>query len=123
MKLFCVLIDDNLRILDSAFSIKVPPEEDFGEIIHYVKEITPSLKDKDHRKFTFFKPPSGHAIHISHSLSGSQLAPEHLENPLLITCTVHEEFPEKYTDNKSVVDLIIYVKSGDHSTFSTRQLI
>jgi hypothetical protein len=119
IQLICILIHDDLKVRDSPFSIKVPREEDFGGIIHYVKEVTPSLKAKDHRKFKFYKPPLEHPICISHSLSGFQLSQEHLASPLLITCKVQDEFQEKGTDRHSDVDLVVHVNSRNLSAPST----
>jgi hypothetical protein len=35
-----------------------------------VKEVTPSLKDEDHGKFKFYKPPSDHPVSLLVSFMG-----------------------------------------------------
>jgi len=117
VRLICILIGDDLKICDSPFTITVPSEEDFGGVIHYVKGVTPSLRDRDHGKFSFFKPPSDRPICISHSHHGLQLTREHLGRALLITWKVSEVFQEKGVDRRFDIDAIIHVSSGEHGTF------
>ncbi|KAH9159669.1 hypothetical protein EDB89DRAFT_1915801 [Lactarius sanguifluus] len=49
-----------------------------------MKEITPSLKDIDHVKFRFYKPPVIHLISVLDPHPGFQLTREHLRSLLLI---------------------------------------
>ncbi|KAI9437734.1 hypothetical protein H4582DRAFT_2077346 [Lactarius indigo] len=101
--LICILIDDYLKICDSPFTIMVLPEEDFGGVIDYVKEVTPSLKGKDHGKFRFYKPPLDSPICVSQSLHG-------------------EEFQEKDADCHFDIDVIAHVDSGEHGGVALRRL-
>ncbi|KAI9437733.1 hypothetical protein H4582DRAFT_2058047 [Lactarius indigo] len=92
----------------------MPPEEEIGEVINYVKVVTPSVKDKDHGKFSFYKPPLDCPIRVSHSLSGFQLTQKDLGNPLFIPLTIGEVFPEKGADCRFNVDIIVHVDSGEN---------
>ncbi|KAI9446715.1 hypothetical protein H4582DRAFT_2052659 [Lactarius indigo] len=103
VRLLCILIDDDLKVHDFPFTIKVPIREEVGGIIRYVKEVTPSLRDKDHGKFRFYKPPLNHPIHVSDPHPGFQLTTEHLRSPLLILGNVlvleDRTFREYFTDS------------------------
>ncbi|KAH9163359.1 hypothetical protein EDB89DRAFT_1912734 [Lactarius sanguifluus] len=122
VRLICVRIDNDLKICNSPFNIMVPSSEDFGGVIHYVKEVTPSLRDKDHGKFRFYKPPLDHPIHVS-SLHRFQLTQEHLRSVLPITCKVEEEFWEKDADRCFNIDVIVCVDSGEHGGVVLRTLL
>ncbi|KAI9444454.1 hypothetical protein H4582DRAFT_2052763 [Lactarius indigo] len=101
-------------VRDSPFHIKMPPEEEIGEVVNYVKLVTPSIKDKDHGKFSFYKPPLDRPIRVSHSLSGFQLTQKDLGNPLFIPLTIGEVFQEKGADCRFDVDIIVHVDSGEN---------
>jgi hypothetical protein len=115
IRLVCVLINDKLKIRDSVFIIKVPSSYDFGDVIHSVKEVTPSLKDKDHGKFRFYKPPSSHPVSAS-SFHGFQLTPENLGSPLLVLHKINEVFLEKNVDKCYAVDVVVQVNSEEQGT-------
>ncbi|KAH9043364.1 hypothetical protein EDB85DRAFT_1885688 [Lactarius pseudohatsudake] len=92
VRLLCVVVDDNLKVRDSSFTIMVPSEEVFGGIIGCVVEVTPSLQGVDYGKFRFYKPPLNYPIHVSDLLNGLQLTREHLTDPLLPPYTAKEKF-------------------------------
>jgi hypothetical protein len=123
VRLVCVVIDDDLKVANSPFTVTVPPYEDFGGFVDYVKAVTPSLKDKDHGKFKFYKPPLDHPIPALHSLHGFQLTREHLGNPILIACKTKEVFQEKEADRRFDIDVIIHTGSGGYGTFSYFDLL
>ncbi|KAH9020352.1 hypothetical protein EDB85DRAFT_1896221 [Lactarius pseudohatsudake] len=112
VRLICILIDDDLKIRNSPFTITVPIEEDFGGLIDYMKEATPSVRDKDHGNFRFYKPPLDNPICVSQSHHGFPLTREYLRSALLITCKVNEEFQEKGDDHHFDIDVIVHVDSG-----------
>ncbi|KAI9429242.1 hypothetical protein H4582DRAFT_2065551 [Lactarius indigo] len=103
VQLLCILIDNDLKVRDFPFTIKVPIREEVGGIIHYVKEVTPSLRNKDHGKFRFYKPPLNHPIHVSDPHPRFQLTTEHLRSPLLIPRNMSvlkdRTFREYFTDS------------------------
>ncbi|KAH9170484.1 hypothetical protein EDB89DRAFT_1907733 [Lactarius sanguifluus] len=116
VQLICILIGDDLKIHGSSFTITVLSEEDFGGVINYMKEATPSVRDKDHGNFRFYKPLLDNPISVSQSLHGFPLTREYLRlrSALLITCKVSEEFQEKDADCHFNIDVIIHVDSGEH---------
>ncbi|KAI9435864.1 hypothetical protein H4582DRAFT_2059329 [Lactarius indigo] len=113
VRLLCILIDDDLKVRDFPFTIKVPVREEVGGIIRYVKEVTPSLRDKDHGKFRFYKPPLNHPIHVSDPHPRFQLTTEHLRSPLYVPCGISEEFSENGDDRRFDIDVIVQIDSGE----------
>ncbi|KAI9435402.1 hypothetical protein BJY52DRAFT_1197588 [Lactarius psammicola] len=113
VRLICVLIDDDLKIRDSPFTIKVPTDGEISDVIRYVQEVTPSLKDRDHGKFSFFKPPSESPVYVSNSTHGLQLSRKHLGSSLCIIDKV-SMFQEKGDNCRSNIDVVIHVGSGEH---------
>ncbi|KAH9012536.1 hypothetical protein EDB85DRAFT_2158946 [Lactarius pseudohatsudake] len=124
VRLICVLIGDDLKIRGSSFTITVPSEEDFGGVIDYVKEATPSVRDKDHGNFRFYKPPLDNPISVSQSLHGFPLTREYLGlgSALLITSKVSEECQKKDADRRFNIDVIVHVDSGEHGGVALRRL-
>ncbi|KAH9017866.1 hypothetical protein EDB85DRAFT_2154902 [Lactarius pseudohatsudake] len=117
VRLLCIVIGDDLRVQYSSFLISVPLEEVFGCIIGDVMVSNPSLKGVDHRKFRFYKLPSGHPIRDSNELNGFQLTEEHLTNPLLVSSQVNEAFrEEKGANSRSDIDVVIRISFGEHGT-------
>ena len=116
VRLICVLIDDDLKIRDSPFTIKVPTDGEISDVIRYVQEVTPSLKDRDHGKFSFFKPPSESPVYVSNSTHGLQLSRKHLGSSLCIIDKV-SMFQEKGDNCRSNIDVVIHVGSGEHGAF------
>ncbi|KAH9015370.1 hypothetical protein EDB85DRAFT_2156742 [Lactarius pseudohatsudake] len=116
VRLLCIVIGDDLRVQHSSFLITVPLEEAFGCIIGDVMDSNPSLKGVDHRKFRFYKLPSGHPIRDSNELNGFQLTEEHLTNPLLVSSQVNEAFREKDASPRSDIDVVIRISFGEHGT-------
>ncbi|KAH9008452.1 hypothetical protein EDB85DRAFT_1904224 [Lactarius pseudohatsudake] len=109
-------------IRNSPFTITVPIEEDFGGLIDYVKEATPSVRDKDHGNFRFYKPPLDNPICVSQSHHGFPLTREYLGSALLITCKVNEEFQEKGDDHRFDIDVIVHVDSGGRGGVALHRL-
>ncbi|KAH9161576.1 hypothetical protein EDB89DRAFT_1913808 [Lactarius sanguifluus] len=68
-----------------------------------MKEITPSLKDIDHVKFRFYKPPVIHLISVLDPHPGFQLTREHLRSLLYVSYSISEEFPES-NGNRCLID-------------------
>ncbi|KAH8999747.1 hypothetical protein EDB92DRAFT_1812870 [Lactarius akahatsu] len=115
VQLFCVVVDDSLKVCGSSFTILVPSGGLCGRIISCVVEVTPSLQGVDHKRFRVYKPPSSHPINTSDSLDGLQLTEEHLTDPLLPPYTVKKMFQEKFQENgddhRLSVDVIVCVDS------------
>jgi hypothetical protein len=114
--LLCILIDDELKVCDSPFAITVPTSEEIGRVIHFVKEVTPSLQDDDHGKFTSYKPPSHYQVSVLHSFHGFQLTQENLESALQVSCKINEVFREKDVGHGLNIDVIVHI-NGKYGMF------
>ncbi|KAH9013674.1 hypothetical protein EDB85DRAFT_1899608 [Lactarius pseudohatsudake] len=110
----CILVDDKLVVRNSPFNISVPSEEEIGEFVNYVKNATPSVRDKDHGKFSFYQPPLDCPIRVTESLPGSQLTRKDLGTLLLIPFTVGEVFQEKGADRRFDIDVIVHLDYGEN---------
>jgi hypothetical protein len=117
VRLVCIRIEDNLKVHDAPFTIRVPPSEDIGGVIHFVKEVTPSLKDIDHGKFRFYKPPSDHPVSVCKVFHGFQLTRENLGSPLPVPCKVDEVFLEKDAGRRFDIDIVVHINSGEWGMF------
>ncbi|KAH9013862.1 hypothetical protein EDB85DRAFT_2280746 [Lactarius pseudohatsudake] len=114
VRLRCILVDDKLVVRNSPFNISVPSEEEIGEFINYVKNAMPSVRDKDHGKFSFYQPPLDCPIRVTESLPGSQLTRKDLGTLLLIPFTVGEVFQEKGADRRFDIDVIVHLDYGEN---------
>ncbi|KAH9018400.1 hypothetical protein EDB84DRAFT_1442447 [Lactarius hengduanensis] len=114
VRLRCILVDDKLVVRNSPFNISVPSEEEIGEFVNYVKNTTPSVRDKDHGKFSFYQPPLDCPIRVTESLPGSQLTRKDLGTLLLIPFTVGEVFQEKGADHRFDIDVIVHLDYGEN---------
>lgn len=117
-RLLCIVTDNNLKVRNSSFSVTVPSDEEFGGIIGYLTDATPSLKGIDYGKFRLYKPPSGYPIRVSDPLDGLQLTDKHASDLLPPPCKVKEKFQEKEADERFDVDVIIRVNFGERGTLS-----
>ncbi|KAH9014863.1 hypothetical protein EDB85DRAFT_1899000 [Lactarius pseudohatsudake] len=114
IKLSCVLVDDNFQVRNNTFTLRVPLDEDIGGVVNYVKEVTPSVRDKDHGKFKFYKPPLDHPIRISRLHHGFQLTQKDIGDLLLVPLTVSEVFQEKGADRRFDIDVVVHIDSEEH---------
>ncbi|KAH9020351.1 hypothetical protein EDB85DRAFT_2153124 [Lactarius pseudohatsudake] len=97
------------------FTLRVPLDEDIGGVVNYVKGVTLSVRDKDHGKFKFYKPPSDHPICISHLHHGFQLTRKDIGDLLLVPLTVSEVFQKKGADRRFNIDVVVHIDSEEHS--------
>ncbi len=87
--LTCIVVFcSSLKVRDRLFVVRVQPEHSCSGILRQLKEVIPSLKNQDQKKFCLHKP----VLDIPASEVPAQLAQQHLGESLFIHDNVKSSF-------------------------------
>ncbi len=121
----CIIVNNHLKVLSNQFTLTVPREDRCHMIFAYLRITAPTLRDKDHARFSLYKSPSPDTIFPDQL---DELNKKHdrvdleLEVPVSPSARVKDAFPSdqaRSSRERIPIDAIIFLDDDMQGTFST----